>query len=115
MNSEIILDLYVSLLMTQIPVLVISIVGLRMSILKRSMIAKASKYAIWGFSLIIAYSFINIAVQLIFLYIRTEYTSRKILDGAFLWPTILSSASYLIFIAGLIMLTRAIFADRNFK
>ena len=111
MSNEI-LNLFVNLLLTKIPVLLISAYGLWASLSKRVAFPKPAKLAIWGFSLLIMHSFVSLALQVFVFYLKVEVLSPGEFAAAFVWPSLLSVAAYPLFIAALIMLMRAIYVDR---
>lgn len=112
MTSEDYLALFFSLFVMQIPILIVAVSGLWLSISRKAHFPRVSKWASWGFSLLIAHSLTSITLQLVMIRIRTEMAGPD-LAAAFFWPSLLGVAAYPLFIAGFVMLARAIFLDRD--
>jgi hypothetical protein len=114
MSFEAAIAVFVSVLPAQIPVLVLLAVGLYLAMSRREVAPRAFKSAAWGFSLLIVHSLAGTALQVAMLRIRMNMPSRGVAEALF-WPGIMSAAAQLLFIAGLVLVTRAVFLDRKAK
>jgi hypothetical protein len=112
MNGGDYLRLFANLLLLQVPILIVAGSGLWFSILRKAQFPRVSWRASWGFSLLIAHSLIGITLQLVITRIRTEVAGPDLASAIF-WTSFLGIAAYPLFIAGFIMLARAIFLDRD--
>ena len=104
----------VGLLIRQVPLLVVAIVGLWFALSRRSQLDLAASWALWGFSLLIAYAICGVFLQAALINIRTNEflqggTARiDAMNTLNLWAL----AAYPLFIGGLAAIARAVFLGR---
>jgi len=96
-----------------IPTLTIEIIGLWFAYSRRSELGRASTYAVWGFSLLIASALLGVIIQHLLVVGRIgEPAVTSSLERTFLLG-IWNLAAYLVYIVGLAALARAVFVGRK--
>ena len=113
MNAIDYLTLLATFFVRHIPTLVVALIGLWFAVARRRSLGRVSSWAVWGFSLLIAYAFISAILQFVLVSIQIgEVRSGagvESLTQVGLWMV----ATHPIFIAGLAALARAVFLDRR--
>lgn len=112
MTFEFAVSLFFKMLPSQIPVLVVSLIGLYHALTRKELAPRAFKAAAWGFSLLMVNSLVGTALQVAMLGIQTTMRNQGVAESYF-WPNILGVVSGLSFIAGIVLVARAVFLDRK--
>jgi hypothetical protein len=115
MTGNQLFNLALELVLRQLPILVVVGLGLWFALRKRHVLGRASTWAAWGFALLIV---ISIAGGIVRVLLTIVQSSTRIQSGnggsVDLTATILwSLVTYLLYLVGLALLTRAIFIDRH--
>lgn len=107
------LQLLAFVFVRQVPTLIVSGLGLWFAVTRRRSLGRVSVWATWGFGLLLAYAIASALLQ----YLITTAQISEISGGARIesitrlgWLVI---AAHPLFIAGLAVLARAIFLDRD--
>ncbi len=115
MPTEIVISNVLGLLAVQLPLVVIAGLGLWHAVLNRRQLARVSNWAMWGFSLLIAYSLTSGVRSVLSLLwqidARTQDPSERAADITRL--QLLGVATYLLLIVGVALIARAVFLNRN--
>jgi hypothetical protein len=106
--------MFMALTLYQVPLLVISAWGLVLSVSRKNYLGRVSTSAIWGFSLLIAYSLFSVLLRILLTGIQTN---QRLQGGPALAESMArlnlwSLSAYPIFIVGVALLARAVFLDR---
>ncbi len=111
MTSELLAVVATKLLLWQLPVLVVAVIGLWYAMSKRERHARASAWAAGGFGLLILHSLVQVLLQVLLVDMRTQSPTSAVesVSRINLWGV----AAYPLFIAGITLLARAVFIDRD--
>ena len=105
----------VGMLIRQFPMMVIAIIGLWFAFSRRDKLGQAATWALWGFSLLIAYAICGALLQVVLMTIRTNefMQSGSTRTDAIITLNLWALAAYPLFIGGLAAIARAVFLGRS--
>ena len=109
------LILYAELVVRQVPVLVVTLMGLWYALTRKQVLGCVSSWAAWGFGLLLANALAGGVVQVALIGVRAA-ASREFGPAdpdAAVRLSLWSLASYPLFIGGIAALGRAVFVNRN--
>ena len=104
-------EIFASMLSARLPVLIVSAVGLYFSLSHKELAPRAFVSAAWGFSLLIVNALVGIAINVAMFRAQVAMQRGAPTDVLF-WLSILRAVAALMYIAGIILLARAVFLDR---
>ncbi len=113
MNASDYLVLLATLFVRHIPTLVVALIGLWFAIARRRSLGRVCSWAVWGFSLLIAYAFISAILQFALVSIQISEVQSGARGESITQVGLWMVATHPIFIAGLAVLARAVFLDRR--
>jgi hypothetical protein len=107
------LKLLAGLLARQVPTLVVAVIGLWFAVARRQSLGRVSTWAVWGFGSLIAYAFVSVLLQSLLINVQAGGLSGDARAESLTRLSLWGSAAYLLFLGGLVALTRAVFLDRD--
>lgn len=103
-----------SLFVVQLPLIITAGIGIWFSVSRNRLPAVVAKHAKWGFGLLIAHSLVSVTLSFVSFRLRvaarTEAASMMSEDLA--WLSLISAGAYPLFIAGIVLIARAVFLGR---
>jgi hypothetical protein len=115
MPTDVLIRTILGLLAFQMPLIVIASVGLWFAVSRRQHLAAASAFAKWGFGLLIAYSLASVMLSILTLQLRIDSLteSGSVVGESLVRLNDMGLAAYPLFLAGVGLIARAVFLDRN--
>jgi hypothetical protein len=115
MPTDVLIRTILNLLAFQVPLIIIASVGLWFAVTRRQYLAGASTSAKWGFGLLIAYSLASVTLSTLALQLQIDSLteSGSAVGESLVRLNVMGLAAYPLFLAGVGLIARAVFLDRN--
>ena len=107
--------LWLMQMVMQIPLLVVASIGLRATLAHRSILGHVSRWAFWGFGLLIGYAFAHVALRVVLMTVPVRLAEEgfRMTAGLSLRISLWQLAAYPLLIGGIAVLAYALFLGRS--
>ena len=114
MPGDVLIQVTISLLVLQLPLIITAGIGFWFAATRRAVQGRVARFAKWGFGLLIAFSIVTIVMSVLRLQLGmvARIQSPEEAGQALTWLQFGGLATYPLFIGGIVLVARAVFADR---